>query len=370
MRALTKVGGIFFDRLDEPVSRFAAEATSGDAVSAAPALGQFWDAGVLVEPQVAGAGFDLPTGKPKIIGHMRNCEYLPHLMRFAQRDPNATGQLVVAAVVHGGKALSGSPSAMSLTGLYGDGGNLYAYLSGNPRGRADPTGLSWDSFAAVDEIVAEHAASQAAFMNKIIGGAHGAAILAATIASVLPFPGVSLAGELALAIMNGQSIEGVLIGRAIGAIPGVSLRMFVANLAIQFELSETAVAKDDDFETWYAGAQQDAQQAVSGPTIADGRGPGPVFRQLAKAARLLGVKGPSRRALADGLSRVQKQLGRSLPRIGNNPRMPHCPPRWQDGKMSYRVEPPHHGKGWHIDWQDWSKGPRGTPNAGGTIFLD
>ena len=62
MRALTKVDGIFFDRLDEPVIRFAAEAASGDAVSAAPALGQSWDTRVLVEPQVAGAGFVKKSG--------------------------------------------------------------------------------------------------------------------------------------------------------------------------------------------------------------------------------------------------------------------------------------------------------------------
>ena len=142
MRALTKVGGIFFDRLDEPVSRFAAEATSGDAVSAAPALGQFWDAGVLVEPQVAGAGFDLPTGKPKIIGHMRNREYLPHLMRFAQRDPNATGQLVAVAAARSGRNSSiASPAAMNPEMLYLDGPNLFGYLGGQPRGRADPSGL-------------------------------------------------------------------------------------------------------------------------------------------------------------------------------------------------------------------------------------
>ena len=140
MRALTKVGGVFFDRLDEPAIRFAAEAASGDAVTAAPALGQSWDTRVLVEPQVAGAGFDLPTSKPKIIGHMRNREYLPHVMRFAQRDPNATGQLVMSAVSHSGRAIRGSPSAMALAGLYGDGPNLYGYLGGKPRGKADPTG--------------------------------------------------------------------------------------------------------------------------------------------------------------------------------------------------------------------------------------
>ena len=134
--------GVFFDRLDEPVIRFVAEAASGDAVSAAPALGQSWDTRVLVEPQVAGAGFDLPTGKPKIIGHMRNREYLPHLMRFAQRDPNATGQLVMAAVEFGGKAMANDASAIDLMQLYGDGASLYAYLGGNPRSHSDPNGLN------------------------------------------------------------------------------------------------------------------------------------------------------------------------------------------------------------------------------------
>ncbi len=126
--------------------RFAADAVTGDPPMAAPTLGQSWDTRILVGPlAVGGDAYDLPTGKPKLIGHMRNREYLPHLMRFAQRDPNATGQLVMAAVVHGGRAMGSSPSAMELMQLYGDGPCLYGYLAGKPRGNSDPTGLFFPS---------------------------------------------------------------------------------------------------------------------------------------------------------------------------------------------------------------------------------
>ena len=72
---------------------------------------------------------------------MRNRVYLPRLMRFAQRDPNATGQLVMAAVMHSGQSMSAHPGGMQLESLFGDGPNLHDYLAGRPRGNSDPTGL-------------------------------------------------------------------------------------------------------------------------------------------------------------------------------------------------------------------------------------
>ena len=220
--------GVFFDRLDEPVIRFAAEAASGDAVSAAPALGQSWDTRVLVEPQVAGVGFDLPTGTPKIIGHIRNREYLPHLMRFAQRDPNATGQLVMAAVRLSGKAMANSASAMDLMELYGDGASLYAYLGGNPRGRADATGLSWDPFDAVDEMVAEHAASRAAFMETISRGFNAGASIAMHIAQLHPGLNILISAGTLVA---GVSPEEVLLDFVVGYASGKAINAGVAAIS-------------------------------------------------------------------------------------------------------------------------------------------
>ena len=142
--------GVFFDRLDEPVIRFAAEAAVGDSVSAAPALGQSWDTRVLVEPQVAGAGFDLPTGKPKIIGHMRNREYDPMFHRFLQRDVNATGQPVLVANAFHGEAATARFEDANVHALYGDGAGLFAYLRSNPRNNADPTGLNTIAFQLLE----------------------------------------------------------------------------------------------------------------------------------------------------------------------------------------------------------------------------
>jgi hypothetical protein len=141
---------VFFDRLDEPIIRFAADVDRGDVEPVVPALGQTWDTRVLVPPQAWGNGYDLPSGKAKLIGHVRNRVYLPRLMRFAQRDPNATGQLVMAAVMHSGQSMSAHPGGMQLESLFGDGPNLHGYLAGRPRGNSDPTGLfmAGDLFAS------------------------------------------------------------------------------------------------------------------------------------------------------------------------------------------------------------------------------
>ena len=140
--------GVFFDRLDEPIIRFAADVAQGDVEPVVPALGQTWDTRVLVPPQAWGNGYDLPSGKAKLIGHMRNRVYLPRLMRFAQRDPNATGQLVMAAVSHSGGTMDGSIEPLRIETLYGDGPSLYGYLSGRPRGRSDPLGHAQPAAAA------------------------------------------------------------------------------------------------------------------------------------------------------------------------------------------------------------------------------
>jgi len=148
---------VFFDRLDEPILRFAADVAQGDVEPVVPALGQTWDTRVLVPPQAWGNGYDLPSGKAKLIGHMRNRVYLPRLMRFAQRDPNATGQLVMAAVSHSGGTMDGSIEPLRIETLYGDGPSLYGYLSGRPRGRSDPLGLNGPIESVPDEYTGEDA---------------------------------------------------------------------------------------------------------------------------------------------------------------------------------------------------------------------
>jgi len=49
------------------------------------------------------------------------------------------------AVLHSGRSLDAAGSALDLAAMFGDGGNLYGYLGGNPRGRSDPLGLFFTS---------------------------------------------------------------------------------------------------------------------------------------------------------------------------------------------------------------------------------
>ncbi|MCC6320569.1 MAG: hypothetical protein IT438_03935 [Phycisphaerales bacterium] len=79
---------------------------------------------------------------------------------------------------------------------------------------------------------------------------------------------------------------------------------------------------------------------------------------------------PPMHKIERGLREAQKKVG-SLRRGPNND-LPHNGPTWrsEDGLRGYRLEPPHHGKGWHIDWYDWSGGKRGAGGLSGTIPID
>lgn len=92
----------------------------------------------------------------------------PQLGRFLQRDPNASGQIVMndATWFHGRAPFVGKPFVDMRT-MYGDGMNLYEYLGSNPLTRSDPMGLSWDPFDMVDEIGFEHQLSGAIALAKI-----------------------------------------------------------------------------------------------------------------------------------------------------------------------------------------------------------
>lgn len=92
----------------------------------------------------------------------------PTLGRFLQRDPNASGQVVLnnANWFHGRAPVVGVPH-LDLRTMYGDGMNLYEYLGSNPMTRHDPLGLSWDPFEMVDEIGFEHQLSGVIALAKI-----------------------------------------------------------------------------------------------------------------------------------------------------------------------------------------------------------
>jgi hypothetical protein len=120
--------------------------------------------------------------------HMRNRAYAPGLGRFLQRDPNQTAMALAESAAMHGRGLGSLSLAFDLEGLYGDGGNLYEYLGGNPWQRSDVLGLSWDPFDLVDDYLAEDAGSKAAFFERVIGTARAAAYIGAVIVSTLPIP--------------------------------------------------------------------------------------------------------------------------------------------------------------------------------------
>jgi len=154
---------------------------------------------------------------------MRNRVYSPSMGRFFQPDPNATAMTLIEASAHHGRGMDALVSAFDVQGLYGDGMNLYEYLGSSPWRRSDPLGLSWDPFDMVDEYLAEDAGSKAAFMSALGQGMKATAILAATIASYLPFPFVGNLGEVALYALGETTGDDLAVAMALGLIPGGKL---------------------------------------------------------------------------------------------------------------------------------------------------
>ena len=75
------------------------------------------------------------------IWHNRNRTLLPELGRFAQRDPNATGQGASSMLDMHGSALHDGVSPPDPAALFGDGQNIYAYAVASPTQHRDPSGL-------------------------------------------------------------------------------------------------------------------------------------------------------------------------------------------------------------------------------------
>ncbi len=157
------------------------------------------------------------------IYQIRNRAYSPALGRFYQRDPNETAMTLIAATAYHGRGLGALVAAFSMEGLYSNGANLYEYLGSNPWNRHDELGLSWDPFDLVDDYLAEDAGNKAAFMMSLGQGAKAAAVLAAQIATYLPFPAANIAGELALVALGEKTMEEAMISIGIGLIPGGKL---------------------------------------------------------------------------------------------------------------------------------------------------
>ncbi len=88
-------------------------------------------------------GTDPPRLAPyaRTLYHVRNRNYAPHLGRWLQLDPNASGRDVLEASVYAGRGFHAASMAFGLEEMYGDGGSLFAYLGGAPLQGRDPAGL-------------------------------------------------------------------------------------------------------------------------------------------------------------------------------------------------------------------------------------
>ncbi len=85
----------------------------------------------------------------------------PQHGRYLQRDPNASGQVVLnnEAWFDGASPMV-DPSLVAMRAVYANGLDLYTVLGNNPITRTDPLGLSWDPFDMVEAIIFEHEMSK------------------------------------------------------------------------------------------------------------------------------------------------------------------------------------------------------------------
>ena len=182
---------------------------------------------------------DVPMGygdeeSPRLVpyGHTvyqnRNRSYSPSLGRFLQMDPNMTAMALLSTTASHGRGMGAISIAFSMESMYGDGLNLYQYLRSNPWTNADPLGLSVDPFEMSDAIINEIMGARAGTLSSIGKDAAAKAVLAAHIASMLPIPGLGIAGDLALVVLGEISMGEAMAGLALGIIPGGKLGKMLA----------------------------------------------------------------------------------------------------------------------------------------------
>jgi hypothetical protein len=225
----------------------------------------------LEAPIVGSGNFETPRLAPLStpLVQNRNRAYLPTLGRFVQQDPNAMGQSVLAAASFNGRGMTALSVAFGLSEHYGDGLNAYEYLGSNPWARSDSMGLAWDPFDLVDDFNASRAGSASALLNQIGAGMQAAAMVAATIASELPFPMVGFLGQLSTALLNGDDIGEFLgqqaTGLLMGCIPGAHLLMDIGSFALSFIEANTDPNQVDDGD---AEDGEDPDSAEVSPRVA------------------------------------------------------------------------------------------------------
>ena len=157
-----------------------------------------------------------------VVYQNRNRAYAPRSGRFLQRDPNQTA-LQLLSGGYNGRGTAAIALAFSFEGMYGDGFNLYQYLGGNPLLRRDPMGLSYDPFDMLDDFMAEYLGSASAFLSQLGQDVQAAAVVGLNVLSMMPFPGVSIVGDVGLYLAGEQGLAMTVGMIALGLVPGGKL---------------------------------------------------------------------------------------------------------------------------------------------------
>ena len=136
--------------------------------------------------------------------------YTPYLGRFLQKDMNAAGLPVVAALAFNAAAMDAFLDAFDAQSHYGDGLNLYAYLGSNPIGRWDPLGLDWWD-DDIDDAIVGMWADNAAFAERLYDYGERALRTATMIALQSALSAIVPGAGLALSVMGvGMSLEDIM----------------------------------------------------------------------------------------------------------------------------------------------------------------
>jgi filamentous hemagglutinin len=99
-----------------------------------------------------------------------NRSYHPALGRWLQRDPNATAQPIVEALVYNGRTNSFTGAMFDVEAHHGDGMNPYEFVRSNPTNSGDPLGL----FSLIETV--ETASLSLYLRGEMFAAAHPLAI--------------------------------------------------------------------------------------------------------------------------------------------------------------------------------------------------
>ena len=135
---LDDAGAIVRQRVFSPYGRVI---SSEKPTGLAPPKSRVGHQGLFAERLDAVTTADPLDAGSRVAWHNRNRTFLPELGRFAQRDPNETGQAARGTLNMHGTAFHDAASAPDPMATFGDGMNVYAYAMGSPTQNQDPSGL-------------------------------------------------------------------------------------------------------------------------------------------------------------------------------------------------------------------------------------